>query len=81
LQVPELATAQSRHTIVTELPLEVALGTPRSCIDRADVAGLLWTCTETQANLDKLRRQVRRKARAGNGRAELLKDLEKLLLS
>jgi hypothetical protein len=81
LQVPELATTQSRHTMVSELPLEVALTAPRSSVDRADVAGLLWTCGQTRTKLAKLRSQVQKNARAGNARQELLKDLDRLLLS
>jgi len=78
LQAPELATAQSRHTIASELPLEVALTAPRSTVDRADIAALLWACADTRGHLDKLRRGVRRKARNGSGCEELLKDLDKL---
>ena len=78
LRAPELATAQGRHTIASELPVEVALSMPRSAVDRADVAALLWACAETPANLVKLRRQLQRKARSGNGCEELVKDLDRL---
>ncbi len=49
LQVPELATAQSRHMMVSELPLEISLTAPRSSVNRADLAALLWTCTQSPA--------------------------------
>jgi hypothetical protein len=78
LQAPELAVAQSRHTIASELPLEVALTAPRSTVDRADIAALLWACARTPAHLDKLRRGVQRKARNGGSCEELLKDLDML---
>lgn len=81
LQVPELASAQSRHMMVSELPLEIALTAPRSSVDRADLAALLWTCTRSHAYLTKFRSQVQKKARAGNARQELLKDLGRLVLS
>jgi hypothetical protein len=78
LQVPELADAQSRHTIVSELPLEVALGAPRSSVDRADLAALLWTCVQVPAAVAELQDEVRRKTRDGNDSRELLEDLGKL---
>ena len=80
LQVPELAAAQSRHMMVSELPLEIALSAPRSAVDRADLAALLWTCAKSPAYLTKFRSQVQKKTRPGNGRRELLKDLGRLVL-
>lgn len=81
LEVPELATSQSRHVMVSELPLEIALAAPRSSIDRADLAALLWTYAKTPRMLAEFRDQVQKKTRSGNACRELLKDLDRILLS
>ncbi|MGD0603481.1 MAG: hypothetical protein ABSA53_07750 [Streptosporangiaceae bacterium] len=78
LRVPELADARSRHTIVSELPLEVALLAPRSSVDRADLAAVLWACAQAPSALAEFRRQVARKAGDGNDLRGLLNDLSGL---
>jgi hypothetical protein len=81
LKVPELAEAQSRHTIVSELPLEVALVAPRSSVGRADLAAVLWACAQVPMALTELRMQVQRKARDGKELRDLLEDLDLLQAS
>jgi hypothetical protein len=81
LKVPELAEAQSRHTIVSELPLEVALVAPRSSVGRADLAAVLWACAQVPGALAELRMQVQRKAQDGKELRDLLEDLDLLQAS
>jgi hypothetical protein len=75
LRVPELANAQSRHTIVSELPLEIALLAPRSAVNRADLAAVLWACAQAPSALAEFRSQVERKIRDSNDLRGLLDDL------
>jgi hypothetical protein len=46
MEVPALAESQQRHTLVSELPLDLSLSIPRSANDRADVASLFWICAQ-----------------------------------
>lgn len=78
LQVPELADAQSRHIIVSELPLEVALLAPRSSVSRADLASILWACARVPSALAEFRSQVQRKSGERNDLPGLLDDLSGL---
>lgn len=75
LRIPELAGTQSRHTIVTELPLEIALLAPRSSVDRADLAAILWACVRTPSALTEFGAQVQRKIGDRNDLRALLDDL------
>jgi hypothetical protein len=78
LRIPELADAQSRHTIVSELPLEVALLAPRSSVGRADLAAVLWACAQAPSALAEFRSQVQRKVGDGNDLRGLLNNLSGL---
>lgn len=77
LQIPALADAQSRHQIVTELPLDVMLTTPRSSVDRADIIALLWSCARVPGALIELAKKIRESSRGGRIAVDLANDLER----
>jgi len=77
LRIPALAEAQSRHLIVSELPLEVMLTAPRSSVDRADLTALLWSCAYAPAALIELAEKIRESPLGGSKEAELATDLER----
>lgn len=77
LQIPALADAQSRHQIVTELPLDVVLTTPRSSVDRADLTALLWSCAHVPGALIELAKKIRESSRGGRVAVDLANDLER----
>jgi hypothetical protein len=77
LQLPALAEAQSRHMIVSELPLDVMLTAPRSSVDRADLTALLWSCACAPGALIELAGKIRESSLGGRKAAELANDLER----
>jgi effector-associated domain 2 (EAD2)-containing protein len=78
LKVPALANAQSRHRIVSELPLEVMLTTPRSSTDRADLAALLWSCARVPGALNELARKIRETSLGSSNADDLANELERI---
>jgi hypothetical protein len=77
LQIPALADAQSRHQMITELPLDVMLTTPRSSVDRADITALLWSCAHVPGALIELAEKIRESSRGGRIAVDLANDLER----
>ena len=77
LQIPALADAQSRHKLVTELPLDVMLTTPRSSVDRADVIALLWSCAQVPGAIMELANKIRESSRGARIAVDLASDLER----
>jgi len=78
LEVPALANAQSRHLIVSELPLEVILTVPRSSADRADLTALLWSCARVPGALNELARKIRETSLGRSNADDLANDLERV---
>jgi len=78
LEVPALANAQSRHRMVSELPLEVISTVPRSSADRADLAALLWSCARVPGALNELARKIRETSLGRSNADDLANDLERL---
>ena len=78
LAVPALANARSRHLIVSELPVEVALAMPRSSTARADLTALLWTCAQVPGALDELADMIRDTSLGRKNADDLANDLERL---
>jgi Effector-associated domain 2 len=78
LMVPALANAQSRHLIVSELPLEVMLAAPRSSADRADLTALLWSCARVPGALNELARKIRETSLGRRNADDLANDLERV---
>ena len=78
LEVPALAGAQSRHRIVSELPLEVISAVPRSSSGRADLAALLWSCAQAPGALGELARKIRETSLGRSNADDLANDLERL---
>lgn len=78
MAIPALADAQSRHTLATRLPPDVVLTAPRSCVNRADLAALLWSCSHVPEALLELARMIRETSRGGRQEADLANDLERL---
>lgn len=76
MDVPGLANSQSRHSIVSELPLSVCLTAPRSSSDRADLAALLWTCLRTPRAVARLRPKLQAMEQTASVRA-LIRELGK----
>jgi hypothetical protein len=78
LAVPALANAQSRHLIVSELPLDVVLTVPRSSADRADLAALLWSCARVPGALNELARMIRETSLGRKNADDLANELERI---
>jgi hypothetical protein len=78
LEVPALANAQSRHLIVSELPLDVVLTVPRSSADRADLAALLWSCARVPGALNELARKIRETSLGRSNADDLANELERI---
>ena len=78
MAVPVLANAQSRHRIVSEMPLEVMSTVPRSSADRADLAALLWSCARVPGALNELAKMIRETSLGRSNADDLANDLERL---
>jgi hypothetical protein len=78
LQVPALANAQSRHRIASELSLDVILTAPRSSVDRADLAALLWSCARVPGALNELARKIRETSLGRSNADDLANELERI---